>query len=63
LSQKIPSNIARATSFTSGEVIRKEKVIPSGMPHFKKPIKSGIDEQLQKGVIAPKRDAMKYSSP
>jgi hypothetical protein len=48
---------------TSGEVIRNEKVMPSGMPHFKKPIKSGIDEQLQKGVIAPKREAIKYSSP
>jgi hypothetical protein len=61
--QKIPKSIARATSFTSGEVIRNEKVIPRGMPHFRKPIKSGIDEQLQKGVIAPKREAMKYSSP
>jgi len=48
---------------TKGEVIKKEKVMPRGMPHFKKPIKSGIDEQLQKGVIAPKREARKYSSP
>lgn len=60
--QKSHKNIARATSFTSGEVIKKEKVIPRGIPHFKKPINNGIELQLQKGVIAPKNDARKYSN-
>lgn len=60
--QKIQRNMAIATSLTSGEVMRKEKVIPRGIPHFKNPIKSGIELQLQKGVIAPKNDARKYSS-
>jgi hypothetical protein len=60
--QKIHKNIAIATSFTSGEVIKKENVIHNGIPHFKNHIKSGILEQLQKGVIAPKNEAKKYSS-
>lgn len=58
-----PKNIAIATSFTKGDVIRKAKVTPSGMPPFTNPMKSGIDEQLQNGVIAPKRAAKKYWNP
>lgn len=62
LIQKIQRNIAIATSFTSGEVIKKAKVIQSGIHHFKNHMKSGILLQLQKGVIAPKNEAKKYSS-
>jgi len=40
-------------------VIRNESVTPSGIHHLINPTKSGIDEQLQKGVIAPKKDANK----
>jgi hypothetical protein len=52
--------MATATSFTKGDVIRKAKVTPSGIPPFTKPIKSGMEEQEQKGVIAPNNDAKKY---
>ncbi|EKE26312.1 MAG: hypothetical protein ACD_4C00338G0003 [uncultured bacterium (gcode 4)] len=45
-------NKATATSFIRGEVIRKVKVIPSGIHAFKKPTNIGILEQLQNGVIA-----------
>jgi hypothetical protein len=38
---------------TSGEDIRKEKVIPRGSPAEVKPINIGILEQLQNGVIVP----------
>ena len=54
---------AIATSFTSGEVIRKANVTPSGIPPFTKPINKGIDEQLQNGVTAPNRDAKTYCNP
>ena len=59
----VPAYIVTATSLTSGEVMRKEKVTPNGMPPFTKPMNSGIDEHEQKGVIAPKRDAMRYCNP
>jgi hypothetical protein len=55
--------MATATSFTNGEVIRKEKVTPRGIPPFTNPINKGIDEHEQKGVTAPKNDAKKYSNP
>lgn len=55
----IPRNIAIATLFTKGDVIRNESVTPSDIHHLINPTKSGIDEQLQKGVIAPKKDANK----
>jgi len=55
--------MATATSLTRGEVIRKENVTPKGMPPFTNPIKRGIDEQEQNGVIAPKKEAKKYCSP
>jgi cAMP phosphodiesterase len=63
LTPKTPSNIATAISLTKGEVIKNDNVTPRGIPHLRKPIKSGIDEHVQKGVIAPKRDANIYSSP
>jgi preprotein translocase subunit SecY len=59
----VPANIATATSFTSGDVIRKAKVTPSGIPPLTNPMNSGIDEQEQKGVIAPNKEASRYSSP
>lgn len=34
-----------ATSLTSGEVIRKAKVTPRGIPPFTNPMNSGMDEQ------------------
>jgi len=43
----------------SGEVIRKENVTPRGIFTCIKPIKSGIDEQEQNGVIAPNPDAIR----
>lgn len=59
----VPANIATATSFTRGEVIRNAKVTPNGIPPFTNPMNSGMDEQEQNGVMAPKTDAKKYSSP
>jgi len=55
--------MATAISFTRGDVIKKAKVTPSGIPPFTNPIKRGTDEQEQNGVTAPKRDARKYSNP
>src|SRR3989338_8874991 len=47
-------------SLIRGDVIRKEKVTPKGIPASKKLMKSGIEEQEQKGVTAPKREARKF---
>jgi len=47
----------------SGDVTRNEKVTPKGIPAFRKLIKSGIEEQEQNGVIAPKSDAKKLPHP
>jgi hypothetical protein len=55
--------MAMATSFTKGEVIRKAKVTPNGIPPWTKPINSGTEEQEQKGVMAPKMEAKRYSNP
>ena len=38
---------------TNGEEIKKEKVTLSGNPALVKPMKSGMDEQEQKGVTVP----------
>jgi hypothetical protein len=46
-----------ATSFTSGEVIKKDRVTPNGIPALRNQTNNGIDEQLQNGVIVPKKDA------
>jgi hypothetical protein len=54
--------MAIATSFTKGEVIRKEKVTPKGIPPLRNPTNKGIEEHVQKGVIAPNNDAKKYSN-
>jgi hypothetical protein len=35
--------------------MRKEKETPKGRPALVNPIKSGIDEQEQKGVTVPRR--------
>ena len=41
-----------------GEEIRKEKVTPRGRPALVKPMKSGMEEQEQKGVTVPSRAAI-----
>ena len=43
-----------AISLMSGDVKRKDMVIPTGMPPEMKPKKMGMLEQEQNGVIAPK---------
>ena len=48
-----------ATSLIKGEVIKKAIVIPRGIPAEVKPKKTGILEQEQKGVMAPKIDPSK----
>jgi len=55
--------MATATSFTSGEVIRKLNVTPRGIPPLTKPMNNGMDEHEQNGVIAPNKAANTYSSP
>jgi hypothetical protein len=52
--------MATATSFTNGEVIRKAKVTPNGIPPFTNPMNNGMEEQEQNGVIAPKIEANRY---
>ena len=47
-------------SLIIGEVIRNEKVTPRGTPAFSKLMNIGIEEQEQKGVIAPKSAATKF---
>ena len=42
-----------ATSLIRGEVIRKDIVIPNGIPALVNPRKRGILEHEQKGVTAP----------
>ena len=42
---------------TSGEEIRNENVTPNGSPEPVKPMKSGIEEQEQNGVIVPSNAA------
>jgi hypothetical protein len=61
--ERSEQNGATATSLTSGDVTRKAKVTPSGMPPLTKPINNGTDEPEQNGVIAPKAEANGYSSP
>lgn len=57
---KDPRNIATATSFTNGDVIKKENVTPNGMPPFTNPMNNGTEEHEQKGVIAPNSEANRY---
>lgn len=42
---------------TRGDEIKNAKTTPSGSPALTNPIKSGMDEQEQKGVIVPKSAA------
>jgi hypothetical protein len=49
----------RDASLIRGELIKNAKVIPSGIPAPKNPIKRGIDEQEQNGVTIPKRAAIR----
>jgi len=51
-----------ATSLTIGEVMRKVVVTPKGIPAFRNPTNNGIAEQLQNGVITPKKEAKRYSN-
>ena len=53
----------KAISLTNGEVTRKEKAIPEGIPALIKPMNKGIEEQEQKGVIEPKIEAIKLPEP
>jgi hypothetical protein len=43
-------------------VIKNEKVTQSGIHHFRNPTKSGIELQVQKGVIAQNTEDNRYSS-
>jgi hypothetical protein len=60
---KSPQNSAIAISLIRGELIRKAKVTPKGIPPLTKPMNRGMEEQEQKGVTAPRRTARKYSNP
>ena len=51
----------RLPKSTIGDEIRKENVTPSGNPALVKPIKSGMDEQEQKGVTVPSRADMIFA--
>ena len=46
---------------TSGEEIRKEKVIASGSPAAVKPMKMGMDEHEQNGVMVPSNAASVFA--
>jgi hypothetical protein len=48
-----------ATSLINGEVIKKDIVIPTGIPAEVNPKNTGILEHEQKGVMAPKLDPNK----
>ncbi len=50
----MPTSRTAATSLIIGLAIRKEKVTPSGIPASTNPMKSGTEEQEQKGVTAPR---------
>ena len=49
-----PHSSTTAISLIRGEVIRKARVMPSGMRARVKPRNSGMLEQEQNGVMAPK---------
>lgn len=51
--------MAIEASLTRGEVIKKDKVTPKGIPADRKPINKGIEEHEQKGVTTPKDEAKK----
>src|SRR5208283_5555450 len=49
----MPTSIITPTSFINGAAIKNEKVTPSGMPLSTKPMKRGMAEHEQKGVMIP----------
>jgi hypothetical protein len=49
------------TSLARGEAIRKENVIPRGIPVSKKPINIGMAEQEQNGVRTPNTPAKAFA--
>ena len=53
--------MAKITSLTRGEAIRKENVIPSGIPVSKNPINMGTAEHEQNGVRIPKKPAKTFA--
>ncbi len=53
--------MTRATSFTSGDEIKNEKVTPSGMPDSTKPMKSGQAEHEQNEDRSPEAGAAQRS--
>ena len=55
---KVASGIDKPTT-----AIINARDVPKGIPPFTNPINRGTDEQEQNGVIAPKKEAIKYSSP
>ncbi len=60
LNPRIEPRRITAISFIKGEVIRKDIVIPRGIPALVNPKNRGILEQEQNGAIAPNPDAIKY---
>ena len=62
LNQNNPPSNAIATSFTMGDVIKNVKVTPNGIPALRNHTNNGIAEQLQNGVITPKKEANTYSN-
>jgi len=55
------ANRSTEAKSTSGEDIRNEKVTPTGKPACVNPMKIGIEEQEQKGVIVPRSAAMIFA--
>ena len=53
LQLKILASKSTEAKSTSGEEIKNENVTPIGSPALVNPIKSGMDEQEQNGVIVP----------
>lgn len=54
---KSPKSKITATSFTIGEDIRKENVMPRGIPASTNPINNGTAEHEQNGVTIPSKAA------
>ena len=58
---KIDASRMTEARSTSGDEIRKENVMASGSPAAVNPMKIGIDDQEQKGVIVPRRAASVFA--
>ena len=59
----MPNSITTATSLTSGEAIRKDRVTPSGTPAETKPMNAGTAEHEQNGVATPSVAASTLPTP